>query len=222
MKKYVAYYRVSTKQQGLGLEAQRSQVLAFISSSTDNILLKEYSEKESGKNNDRVELQSAIRYAKENSATLLIAKLDRLSRTVSFIFHLYDSKIDFLALDLPSCNTLTLGVCASVAQFERELISSRTKAALAELKAKGVKLGNPRPHNFTTEQQIKSKEIITTKANNNENNLKAKLMIESLLKEGKKITEITKYLNDNNFKTSTGKEFQIVQVQRIIKRYNLI
>lgn len=142
--KYVAYYRVSTKKQGqsgLGLEAQRSAVEKFTSNYSDDILT-EFTDIESGKNDDRPELKKAIEEAKRNNAQLIIAKLDRLSRNAAFIFTLRDSKVDFICADMPTANSVTIGIMAVLAQDERERISQRTKAALFELKKQGKKLGS--------------------------------------------------------------------------------
>lgn len=98
---------------------------------------------ESGKKNNRPQLLAAIEYARKVKATLIIAKLDRLSRNASFIFTLRDSGVDFVCADMPDANTLTIGIFAVLAQHERELISSRTKAALQMKKKQGVKLGKP-------------------------------------------------------------------------------
>jgi DNA invertase Pin-like site-specific DNA recombinase len=146
-KSYVAYYRVSTDKQGqsgLGLEAQQSAVERFISSKGEDArLLASFVEVESGKKDDRPQLAAALAYAKSRKATLVIAKLDRLSRKAAFLLNLRDSGVDFEALDCPQMNTLTLGVMAVFAQHEREVISARTKAALQAAKARGVKLGGP-------------------------------------------------------------------------------
>lgn len=146
-RRYVAYYRVSTAQQGasgLGLEAQRDAVARYILSVAGN-LVAEFEEVESGKRSDnRPKLQEALARARVTKATLVIAKLDRLARNVAFISALMDSGIDFVAADMPMANRLTVHVLAAVAEHEREMISVRTKAALAAAKARGVKLGNPR------------------------------------------------------------------------------
>jgi DNA invertase Pin-like site-specific DNA recombinase len=120
MMNYVAYYRVSTKKQGqsgLGLESQRELVKRFLK--PGDTLLQEYIEVESGKRNDRLQLEAAIAFAKQHQAQLLIAKLDRLSRNASFIFKLRDSHVNFLAVDMPDANTLTIGIFAVLAQHER-------------------------------------------------------------------------------------------------------
>lgn len=144
--KFVAYYRVSTQGQsksGLGLDAQRDAVHQFLSRG-DRHLIGEFKDIESGKNDDRPELLKAIAAAKKAKATLVIAKLDRLSRKVSFVSRLMDSGVKFIACDNESANELTIHILAAVAQAERKAIGERTKAALAQAKKRGTKIGNPR------------------------------------------------------------------------------
>ncbi len=141
----VAYERVSTARQGmsgLGLEAQRSTIESFAASRSAEVIGR-FTEVESGKTTDRPELQNALHLAKVTGATLVIAKLDRLSRNAAFLLTLRDSGVRFLAVDMPEANDLTVGIMALVAQAEREAISRRTKEALAVAKARGVRLGNP-------------------------------------------------------------------------------
>lgn len=141
----IAYYRVSTKQQGvsgLGLDAQRKAVGEYISSHAAK-LLESFVEIESGKRNDRPELAKALHLAKLTGATLVIAKLDRLSRNAAFLLTLRDSGVSFVCADMPHADPLTIGVLALVAQQEREAISKRTREALQAAKARGKKLGNP-------------------------------------------------------------------------------
>jgi DNA invertase Pin-like site-specific DNA recombinase len=149
-KKFVAYYRVSTARQGvsgLGMEAQAASVEAFVRAREGRILAS-FVEVESGKHNDRPQLDAALARARAEKATLLIAKLDRLSRDALFLLTLQRADADFVAVDMPDANRLTIGIMALIAEHEREAISSRTKVALAAAKARGVRLGNPHgsPH----------------------------------------------------------------------------
>jgi DNA invertase Pin-like site-specific DNA recombinase len=146
MSNFIAYLRVSTERQGrsgLGLEAQKAAVDAFIASKSGaKLIAPPFVEIESGKKNDRPELIKALLRAKVTGSCLLVAKLDRLSRNAAFLMTLRDSGVPFVAADQPEANNLTIGILALVAQNEREAISSRTKAALACAKARGVKLGS--------------------------------------------------------------------------------
>ena len=147
MTDFVAYYRVSTDRQGasgLGLDAQRQAVARHITGS--GRLAAEYTEIESGRRDtNRPQLHAALAECRKRRAVLLIARLDRLARNVAFIANLMESGADFVAVDMPTANWLTIHIFAAVAEHEREMISSRTKAALAQAKARGTRLGNPRP-----------------------------------------------------------------------------
>ena len=141
----IAYERVSTARQGqsgLGLEAQRQAIDAF-AATTNARLLERFTEIESGTRNDRPELARALALARLTGATLVIARLDRLSRNAAFLLALRDSNVRFLAVDMPQANDLTVGIMALVAEAERAAISRRTKEALAAAKARGTRLGNP-------------------------------------------------------------------------------
>lgn len=143
--KLVAYERVSTARQGrsgLGLEAQRKAIDNYTAMTGAQVLAR-FTEIESGGRNDRPELEAALQLARLTGATLVIAKLDRLSRNAAFLLTLRDAGVRFVACDLPQANDLTVGIMALVAQQEREAISRRTKEALAAARARGVKLGNP-------------------------------------------------------------------------------
>jgi DNA invertase Pin-like site-specific DNA recombinase len=145
-RRFVAYYRVSTDRQGksgLGLDAQRKAVLDYLNGGSWE-LVSEYTEVETGKRADRPELVKALEVCRKQRATLVIAKLDRLSRNLAFVATLMDSGVSFVACDNPHANKLTIHILAAVAQHERELISERTRAALQMAKARGQKLGNPR------------------------------------------------------------------------------
>jgi DNA invertase Pin-like site-specific DNA recombinase len=146
MSRIVAYYRVSTEGQGrsgLGLEAQRDAVAGLCQTRGWQIVA-EFTEVESGKRNDRLELSAALHRAKVTGAILVVAKLDRLSRNIAFLTALQESGTSFVAADMPEANELTVHIMAAVAQAERKAISKRTREALAVAKARGIRLGNPK------------------------------------------------------------------------------
>lgn len=215
-KKFIAYYRVSTSKQDLGIESQREIVSQWISSN-GGTLIASYSEKESGKRNDRPELGKALAECRKTGATLLIAKLDRLSRNIAFIFELKESGVEFQSCDLPDFNTLTLGIFATMAQYERELISSRTKAALTQLKQKGVKLGNPNAA-FTKEMRSRALDKRKQNARSNEANVKAYAAIKFAVESGTMtLNALATYLNENGFKTANDGIWRGNQVKRLIE-----
>lgn len=149
----VAYLRVSTQKQGqsgLGLEAQRASVTAY-AAQQGLTLAAEYVEVESGRKRHRPQLEAALSHAARTGGVLLIARLDRLARNVAFISALMESGVDFIAVDTPEADRLTLHVMAAVAEREAQLISTRTKAALAARKARGLPLGNA--HRLTDEHR---------------------------------------------------------------------
>ena len=144
--RFVAYYRVSTEKQGrsgLGLDAQKSAVAAFMASRTGSRIAAEFTEVESGKRTDRPVLAKALTHAKALGCSLLIAKIDRLSRNAAFLLDLQNRGVPFVAADMPDANEMTVGIMAVIAQGEAKAISKRTREALAEARKRGVKLGNP-------------------------------------------------------------------------------
>lgn len=219
MKKYIAYYRVSRKEQGisgLGLSAQRSSVEKYVSSQ-DGTILNEYTEIETGTNKrKRIEIQKAIQMAKSENAVLVIAKLDRLSRNVNFISSLMDSGIEFIAVDMPTANNFTIHIFSALAEQEAKLISSRTKQALAELKKKGSVLGNPK--NLNDNARAKGVATIKKNAINNDRNRQAQSVIMSCKERGMSYREIAKYLNELNFKTRYGNQFLAPTVHQLYNR----
>jgi DNA invertase Pin-like site-specific DNA recombinase len=214
--KYVAYYRVSTKKQGdsqLGLKAQQESVERFIS--PENIY-KSFTEIETGTNKRyRPLLNEAIELCKKESATLIIAKLDRLTRNVSFISSLMDSGVKFKAVDMPEANEVTIHIMAAIAQQEAKAISVRVKEGLAQ---STKQLGNPQ--NLTLEARKKGLESIKHKAKNNPHNKRAMAFVSSLDYNNLKLREIAKMLNDGEFKTSTGKEFSTTHIIRLKAKLN--
>jgi DNA invertase Pin-like site-specific DNA recombinase len=142
--RYIGYYRVSTSQQGrsgLGIDAQQLAVQTYLKGAK---LISEFTEVESGRRSDRPKLTEALAACRLHRATLVIAKLDRLARNVAFVSNLMDAGVDFVAVDYPNANRLTVHILASVAEHEARLISDRTRAALAAAKARGTELGGYR------------------------------------------------------------------------------
>jgi DNA invertase Pin-like site-specific DNA recombinase len=143
---HIAYYRVSTDRQGrsgLGLDAQRHAVALYLAGRGE--LVAEFTEVETGKKSDRPQLAAALAECRRLKATLLIAKLDRLARNVYFVSGLMESGVDFVAVDMPEANRLTIHILAAVAEYEADRVSVRTKEALAIAKGRGTRLGNPTP-----------------------------------------------------------------------------
>ena len=218
MEKYIGYIRTSTGRQVLGLEEQKSRINQFIETISGE-LIEIISEQETGKNNNREKLNVALNLCDKNGYTLLFTKLDRLSREVEFLFTLRNKGIKLKCIDLPELNTLTLGIFGSVAQWERELISSRTKRGLKEL-AKTRTLGTP--SNLTIEAKKKGVESIIRNRIDNENWKRAKTFIEHFqMKNGyTSLTDISKQLNLNGYKTRRGCSFSPEIVSRLIKTKN--
>lgn len=215
MTKYVAYVRVSTGKQassGLGLEAQQAAIKAFLTPGDQ--LLETYVEVESGKNSDRPELAKALHHTELAKAKLLVAKLDRLSRAVSFIAQLMDSKVDFVACDQPSATPLTVHIYAAMAEHERNMISERTKAALQVAKERGVKLGGYRngarkvdPAEGTAARQERARSF----------NARVRAAIVELQGKGaSSLSELARRLNEKGIPTSRGGEWGAAQVARVL------
>jgi DNA invertase Pin-like site-specific DNA recombinase len=211
---FIGYYRVSTQKQGvsgLGLDSQKSAVHSFIGNRS---LIAEFKDIESGKNDFRPELLKAIQKTKETGSTLVIAKLDRLSRNLNFISLLQNEKVKFVCCDLPDANELTINIIGAMAQSERKLISERTKSALVQLKKRGVKLGSP--ENLTNEARLKGSMKMFEKSRKNDNNIKARKVIHLLKSNGMTLREIANELNESGFKTSKGLTFKAEQVRRLL------
>jgi DNA invertase Pin-like site-specific DNA recombinase len=223
MKKFVASYRVSRKEQGisgLGLSAQKSSVEKYVTSQ-DGTILRSFTEIETGTNKrERVEIHKAIQLAKNEGAILIIAKLDRLARNVSFVSSLMDAGIEFLAVDMPSANNFTIHIFSALAEQEAKLISSRTKLALAELKKKGVRLGNPQ--NLTSKARAKGVDKIKENAMNNDRNRQAQSIILNCKEKEMSYRQIADYLNQLNFKTRYGNKFYAPTVLQLYNRTNLL
>ncbi len=163
-------------------------------------------------------MQAAIQASKRHSARLLIAKLDRLSRNASFVMVLRDSEVDFVACDLPDANTLTIGIMASFAQHEAEQIAKRTRAALAQKKARGFVLG--KPENLTNSHRARGVLVIKENARTHSSNRQAAELIRLYERDQLSLRAIAERLNEHGFRTRYGKLFQCESVRRIIQRAN--
>jgi DNA invertase Pin-like site-specific DNA recombinase len=214
---YVSYYRVSTTKQGvsgLGLDAQREAVHKYIAPEK---ITYEFTEVETGTTKkERPILAEALKLCKSTGATLLIAKLDRLTRSVAFVSALLDSKVKFVAVDFPEANELTIHILAAVAQNEAKIIGQRTKAACAIKRARGDKMG--KAENFTDKTRKLGPLKRKAKALANENNTKAAAYISELVAKRRSYRSMAAQLNKAQFKTSNGKDFTPTQVYRIVKK----
>lgn len=218
--KYVSYLRTSTKDQNLGIEAQRAKAQAYAQVQGGQII-GEYEEHESGKNDNRPELAKAIAHCEKTGATLLIAKLDRLSRRVAFLFELKEKLeakgLEAVCVDMPEImkSTLMLGVMASLAQQERELISERTKAALAAKKAQGVKLGRPKGADMSKAVDAATEKRMREAQEWAEKHLPA---IRRMVKNNNNMNQIAMTLNDQGIPTRRGGKWTATSVKRILAR----
>lgn len=218
---FIAYYRVSTKRQGysgLGLEAQRATVLNFIKHN-GNKVIGEYTEIESGRNNERPELSKAVSAAKDHGATLVIAKLDRLSRNLSFISSLMDSKVKFICCDMPDATDLTIHIFASLAEWETKRISERIKEAL-DAKRKREPSWKPGTPNLTRKAMEKAWQSTKRKARTDQAVRHAYHFIKPLKEKGVSYHKIADQLNSEGYRTCRGKLFHDMQVYNIFKRLN--
>ena len=199
---------------GLGLEAQRTAVNNFVQSlGSEATVLTELIEVESGKRSDRPVLATAIDECKNKGATLLVAKLDRLSRNLHFITALQNSKVDFLAADNPHATPFLIHILVAVAQHEREMISSRTKSALQAAKRRGATLGNPR-----FEESIPKAIAARTKLAADRNSELRRIVTETMEKTGlHKLAEVARALNLRGIKTNNGCQFTPTHIHRLLK-----
>jgi DNA invertase Pin-like site-specific DNA recombinase len=216
--KFIAYYRVSTNKQGksgLGIEAQQASVADYLAT-TSGELVNEFIEVQSGKDNQRPELAKALRKCRLTGATLVIAKLDRLSRNAAFLMNLQESAVNFICCDMPEANTLTVGLMACMAEYERKRISENTKAALKAAKARGVKLGNPRLDEVrcTDITAAQTARIAKAKARNGE----ILDVINEIQSDAGELSlrAISRRLNEAGYRTSRGKDWQATSVKRIL------
>lgn len=202
MKQFVVYTRVSTKRQGdsgLGLEAQERDINLYLENYAEepHEVIGTFCDVESGRKSDRPQLTKAIELAKRTGATLLTAKLDRLSRSVAFISALMeDKKLHLKVATMPHADKFQLHIYAALAEQEREFISKRTKAALQEAKVRGVKLGGARPNNQARHDAVKVQA--------DQNALRVSKLIKDLRKGAKSYRYIAEQLNELSVATAQG------------------
>ena len=221
MHKYIAYYRVSTKRQGLsglGLDAQRESVAIYLRS-VSGTLVAEFTEVEHGtrKGNHRPQLAAALAQCRVHGATLVIAKLDRLARNVAFVSNLMEANVDFIACDFPQANRLTIHILASVAEHEAEMISTRTKLALAAAKRKGTVLGGDRGNCAVIARKGNrvSAQVRSAAAQRRASDLQP--VIAELRSAGAvSLAQIAAGLNQRGIPTARGGEWSPVQVMRVL------
>lgn len=220
-KRFVAYYRVSTDKQGrsgLGLEAQQEAVRRHLNGGSWE-LISEVTEVESGKRADRPKLTEALRLCRLYGATLIIAKIDRLARNVAFISNLMESGVDFIAVDFPTANRLTVHILAAVAEHEAKAISERTKAALAAAKARGTKLGGDRGRFMQVRHlgNSVSATVRSERADRRASDLAP--IIRELLASGMSMRAVARELSRRGIRTPQGKtEWTGPQVSNVLDR----
>lgn len=216
VKKYVIYRRVSTEDQGRsghGIDAQKRDIGLFLENYSEEPfeILGEFEDILSGKTSERPELAKALELVRSNGAELLVSKLDRLSRKVSFIATIMDDpKVKLRVASMPYADNFQLHIYAALAEQEREFISARTKAALAEVKAKGKKLGGLRPKTEARNKAIQANAIDRAE--------RVSKTVLPLRAQGVSLREIAEALNTSGVPTARGGKWQASQVKRVIER----
>ncbi|SFJ23144.1 Site-specific DNA recombinase [Albimonas pacifica] len=216
VKSYVIYKRVSTEEQGrsgLGLEAQDRDIELYLSTYSDvpYEVIGTFTDVLSGANDGRPELEKAIALARSTGAELLVAKLDRLSRKVSFIASLMDDKkLALRVASMPHADKFQLHIYAALAEQERDFISTRTKAALAAAKARGVKLGGLRPNTERRNEALRAGALDRAK--------RVEKFVRPLHAEGKSLRDIAELMNAAGIPTARGGNWQASQVKRVLDR----
>lgn len=214
---FISYLRVSSKSQGdsgLGIEAQREAVRRCVGDAT---IVSEFVEVESGRKSDRAELARALAECRRTGATLIVARLDRLSRNLKFLATMLEGDVKFIAADNPSANELTLGILSVIAQAEAKMISERTKAALQAAKAKGIKLGNPHGRPFGEAEKARGRATIAAEAD--QRAVAVKPVLHELKAAGvTSLTGLARGLTERGVQTARGGTWTAMQVSRLIER----
>lgn len=218
MQQYIVYKRVSTKEQGrsgLGLEAQERDVALYLErfSPVPYEVIATFTDILSGTDNERPELAAALALARKTCAILLVSKLDRLSRKVSAVAALMeDKKVTFRVAQMPNADNFQLHIYAALAEQEREFISARTKAALAEARRRGTKLGGLRDKTMKRNAAVQANAAARAE--------KVSGIILPMRETGKSLREIAEHLNRAGVETARGGRWQASQVKRVLDRLN--
>lgn len=229
--KFVSYLRVSTAKQGrsgLGLEAQHETVRQFVAARSGTIIAPEFVEVESGKKDDRPELAKAIKRCRLTGATLIVAKLDRLSRDAAFLMTMQKSSVAFVAADLPDANTMTVGVMATVAQYEREATSARTRSALAASQARrraailagnqNIRLLGGLRKNAPDIALYQAKGVLAVRQRALQAAEERREIVATLVDEGLSMNAIAGRLNEASIRASRGGTWTATTVKRVMMR----
>lgn len=211
MTKYVAYYRVSTAAQGrsgLGLGAQKARVLDFVGENDE--IISEHVEVQSGKSDTREVLWQAIAVAKRHSAKVLIAKLDRFSRKVSFIAGIMEQGVGLVVADMPHASDFQLHIFAALAQEERRMISERTRLALAEAKRRGVRLGSNGAALAVVHRQQALDHALTLAA-----------VVRPLINQRHSYSAIARHLNNLRIPAAKGGRFYAETAKNVVQRLKM-
>lgn len=222
--KFVAYYRVSTEKQaasGLGLAAQKTSVCNYVARVGGEIVAS-FSEAQSGKlenTANRIEFAKAVALCKRSGAVLIVAKLDRLARCCSVLESIQRAGVAFRVAEMPEANELTLGLLMVIARNERDMCAARTRAALAEKKLQGVKLGAARPgaFKFTAETAAASRAKHSETARSSKANKHAWAFAAPILASGCSLRETARRLNEDGYSTPRGGEWSAQQVANLVK-----
>lgn len=224
MRKLVHYRRCSTTRQGvsgLGLDAQTEAVEAY-AKAIDGVVVKTFTEVESGRKDDRPELAKALAFAKRAGAVLVVARLDRLARSVHFVAGLLESNVDFVAVDCPEANRTMLQMMAVFAEYESACCRTRTRQALAQAKARGTLLGAARPGAPKLSEDAAARGRKLGEEVRRENAIKAYQDIAPMMAEmrsaGRSLRDVADALNEEGHCTRRGKPFTAMQVARVLSR----
>jgi DNA invertase Pin-like site-specific DNA recombinase len=217
--KFLAYYRVSTHKQrisGLGRQAQEEAVRAYVEAN-GGILVDYREEVESGKRKDRPKLLEALKLCRVHKAILVVAKLDRLARNVAFVSGLMEAGVDFRAVDYPTANKAFIQMLSVFAEYERDMISARTKAALQATKKNGKKLGGYRGKPGTAQTIALARAAKTSKADRRASDLGP--VLADIRQAGHTALDaIARQLNERDIPTPRGKLWRRQQVGRLLER----